>query len=251
MKKTKEIVSKITKNGFYIILFLCICAIGISGYVMFYTPEASQDALSFTDEVEEFSFPEQSVMDFEPVISSEPLDIPEEKAQEPEVKAEAPKADKPKESAPSKKASSAVKVIDEEDKKISYVKPVEGEVSLPFSGDELIRSKTMGDWRTHAGVDISAPSGTKVCAIADGTVTEVYEDEMMGHTVKIRHKEGCVSTYSNLMKGIVVKKGDKVKAGQVIGGIGESAIAECMEVPHLHLELCENNLNIDPMTVIG
>lgn len=251
MKKTKEIVSKITKNGFYIILFLCICAIGISGYVMFYTPEASQDALSFTDEVEEFSFPEQSVMDFEPVISSEPLDIPEEKAQEPEVKAEAPKADKPKESAPSKKASSAVKVIDEEDKKISYVKPVEGEVSLPFSGDELIRSKTMGDWRTHAGVDISAPSGTKVCAIADGTVTEVYEDEMMGHTVKIRHKEGCVSTYSNLMKGIVVKKGDKVKAGQVIGGIGESAITECMEVPHLHLELCENNLNIDPMTVIG
>ncbi len=250
MKKFKEIASEATKKGFYIILFLCICAIGVSGYVMFSEPEISEDVLSYTDTVEDFSFPEPSGMDFEPVMLPELTEVEKEK-KEPERKEEDQDSAKVQ-SRPTQKAVPTVKKqeIEVEPREISYQKPVEGEVSLKFSGDELIKSKTMDDWRIHTGVDISAPSGTKVHAIAAGTVTEVFEDEMMGYTVKIRHKEGCVSTYSNLMKGIVVKKGEKVKGGQVIGGIGDSAIAECMEPPHLHLELTENNVNIDPMTVI-
>ncbi len=246
MKKIKGSISKITKRGFYIILFLCICAIGVSGYVMFNTPQVSEDVSYYTDASENVPLFEQSVMGFEPVTVP---DIPSvaEKPQDEEPKQE---VKEPEESKPTKKTAVKKERSEPEPKEISYVKPVEGEVSLPFSGDELIKSKTMDDWRVHTGVDISAPSGTKVHAIAAGTVTEVFEDEMMGYTVKIRHKEGCVSTYSNLMKGIVVKKGEKVKSGQVIGGIGDSAVAECMETPHLHLELTQNNLNIDPMTVI-
>ncbi len=250
MKKIKEIASKATKRGFYIILFLCICAIGVSGYVMFNEPQVSDDVLGYTDTVEDFSFPEPSGMDFEPVMLPEITEVEEEK-KEPEQKAEVKDSAKVQ-TQPTQKAVATVKKqeIEVEPKEISYQKPLDGEVSLKFSGDELIKSKTMDDWRIHTGVDIAAPSGTKVHAIAAGTVMEVFEDEMMGYTVKIRHKEGCVSTYSNLMKGIVVKKGDKVKLGQVIGGIGDSAIAECMEPAHLHLELTQNNVNIDPMTVI-
>ena len=248
MKKFKEIASEATKKGFYIILFLCICAIGVSGYVMFNEPQVSDDVLSYTDAVEDFSFPAPGGMDFEPVMLPELTELEEEtKEPEPEVKESAAV-----ETQPAQKAVAAVKKqeIEVEPKDVSYQKPVEGEVSLEFSGDELIKSKTMDDWRIHTGVDISAPSGSKVCAIAAGTVTEVFEDEMMGYTVKIRHGDGRVSTYSNLMKGIVVKKGEKVKGGQVIGGIGDSAVAECMEPSHLHLELSENDVNIDPMSVI-
>lgn len=246
MKKIKESISKITKRGFYIILFLCICAIGVSGYVMYNTPQVPEDVSYYTDASEDVPLFEQGVMGFEPVTVPDVPSVSEkqqEENSEKEIKAT-------EEKRPAKKDTVKKEKSEPEPRKISYVKPVKGEISLPFSGDELVKSKTMGDWRIHTGVDISAPSGTKVHAVAAGTVTEVFEDEMMGYTVRIRHKEGCVSTYSNLMKGIVVKKGEQVKTGQVIGGIGESAVAECMEPPHLHLELTENNVNIDPMTVI-
>jgi len=246
MKKDGKFISKITKNGFYIILFLCICAIGISGYVMFSAPELPDESQVLGDWGDELDFPpiEQKMgFEIEPVVSDTRVELPEEK---PSPK----KKEEPVSEKPVKKAEVKAKPKKNEPKVLSFEPAVEGEVLVPYSGDELVKSKTMGDWRTHNGVDIGAPEGTKVHAIASGTVSDVFEDEMMGHTVVIEHKDGCKSTYSNLMKGIVVKKGQTVKAGEVIGGIGSSAIAESLEPAHLHLELTENGENIDPLSVI-
>ncbi len=248
MKKFVNILSKITKNGFYIILFLCICAIGVSGYVMFSTPEPDDILAESIDDAEQVLFPEQDEFDLqlEQTLSPTPVEIPDKQTEDKPEEKPVPNKEKKEEKAQTAK----VKKEETTPEKIVYVKPLDGDVSLAFSGEELIKSKTMGDWRVHAGVDIAAAEGTKVCAVAKGTVKDVLEDEMMGHTVVIEHATGCTSTYSNLMKGITVKKGDKVESGQVIGGVGTSAQSECLEAPHLHLELTVDNKNVDPMKYI-
>ena len=73
---------------------------------------------------------------------------------------------------------------------------VSGAIAVPFSGEELIKSRTMGDWRIHSGVDIKAELGTDVHAIADGTVKAVENDSMMGNTVRIEHADKTESIYA-------------------------------------------------------
>ena len=68
----------------------------------------------------------------------------------------------------------------------------------PFSVETLSYDRTMGDWRVHAGLDISAVEGTLVSAMRGGAVHDVYEDDMMGTTVVLDHGDGMVSAYSGL-----------------------------------------------------
>lgn len=59
------------------------------------------------------------------------------------------------------------------------VEPLRGEVLTAFSMEELIYSPTMGDWRTHDGIDIAAKAGTTVLAASSGTVRSVTDDTLM------------------------------------------------------------------------
>lgn len=129
-----------------------------------------------------------------------------------------------------------------------YTKPVNGNVTKEFSSDVLVYSVTMNDYRVHNGIDFSASVGNPVGAFCDGEITGIYEDPLMGHTVVIDHGEGLVSVYSNLSsvfpKGIEV--GAKVKSGDVIAGVGESALIECADTCHLHFEVMKDNVYVDP-----
>lgn len=225
MKTTKDFVKQISKNGLYIILFLCISVIGIAGYVMYHTSEPEVPVNEIVEDIP----------DTVTINPYEPVEIPEAtaKMEEPVQKEEKPTPTKTEDEGPQ-----------------GFVTAVRGTVLNAFSGDEMVKSKTFNDWRTHAGIDIAADEGSEVCAIARGTVEKVYEDEMMGYTVVISHENGITSTYSNLMKGVVAKIGQKVKAGDVIGGVGKSAVAESAEECHLHLETTKSGEQIDPMSLI-
>lgn len=126
--------------------------------------------------------------------------------------------------------------------------PVNGEISVDFSDSVPVYSTTMEDWRTHEGVDVLAELGTEVLAVADGTVTNVWEDPFMGMCISIEHSGNAISVYKNLSKeiadGIVV--GCFVKAGDVIGSIGETAMNEIAQEPHLHYELSVNGKIVNP-----
>ena len=65
----------------------------------------------------------------------------------------------------------------------SFILPVEGAVTNPYSQGELVKSKTLGEWRTHDGIDLAAADGTPVVSIADGLVEAVREDARWGNTV--------------------------------------------------------------------
>lgn len=252
MKNQPSFFKNLSKNGFYVILFLCITAVGVAGYVMFQPNEKPEDLVT-TDSMSQTD----SGYDFDSALADKPIDIPQNPPKaEPQPKAS---TDVSKSTAPAKstvkkqvpkKAVAASKSIVLDSEPTSFVSAVSGKIEVPFSGDELVKSQTFGDWRTHSGIDISAKEGTKVCAIAKGVVKKVYADEMMGHTVIIEHADGIQSTYCNLMKGIVVKVGQKVNAGDVIGGVGTSAVAECIQSPHLHLEVSKNGKLVDPISII-
>lgn len=142
--------------------------------------------------------------------------------------------------------------FDEEDNKenMVLVPPLTGKVINGFSNDELVKNKTMNDWRVHNGVDIVAPQGAQVKAIADGEVVRVYFDSMMGQCVEIEHQNNLSSVYCGLNKNVNVKEGEIVEAGKIIGAVGDTAIGETALGPHLHLEMFENGSKIDPLLKI-
>ncbi len=95
----------------------------------------------------------------------------------------------------------------------------------------------------HNGIDISAPYGTEIYAVADGTVIEVSSNYADGNFVTISHGGGVASFYSHVSK-FACKVGDKVKKGQVIAYVGSSGYTTG---PHLNLNVYENNTSVDPM----
>jgi len=93
-------------------------------------------------------------------------------------------------------------------------------------------------YRPHLGIDYAAPSGTPVASIGDGVVTYVGWKGEYGRFVKVRHQNGYYSTYGHLSRyerGI--KRGVKVKQGQVVGYVGVSGLATG---PHLDFRLIRN-----------
>ena len=124
--------------------------------------------------------------------------------------------------------------------------PVSGTTLLEYSVDALAYNPTTRDWRTHEGVDLGAVSGEPVKASCAGTVAAVYEDEALGMTVVISHADGYATHYSNLAELPTVSVGDSVSAGDVIGAVGETALLESGEEPHLHFAVYSGSTPVDP-----
>ena len=126
------------------------------------------------------------------------------------------------------------------------VAPLVGEEVAAFSVDELKYNETLGDWRTHDGIDIAAEVGTQVIAACSGVVTAVRDDDMMGTLVTIAHDDGYEATYANLRSSPGVGEGQYVSAGEVIGAVGSSSIAEFSMPAHLHFSVSKDGVPCDP-----
>lgn len=133
----------------------------------------------------------------------------------------------------------------------TMVRPLNGEVLNDFSAGELVKSKTLNVWKTHDGVDIAGAMDEKVKSMSGGTVTKVYEDQMLGACVIIDHGNGFEGYYCNLSKDIPVAEGQSVSAGTVIGAVGNTAQNEISEEPHLHFAVKKNGEWIDPIALIS
>ncbi|MEN6314099.1 MAG: M23 family metallopeptidase [Clostridiaceae bacterium] len=136
-------------------------------------------------------------------------------------------------------------------KQISFKMPVVGEISLGYAMDKLVYSKTLEEWRAHAGVDIASERGTPVKAAADGVICDVRNDSYYGITVVVDHGSDLKSIYRNLASDETVAVNQKVKQGEVIGSIGNTAMDESSEQPHLHFEVLKKDVNADPMEYLS
>ena len=99
--------------------------------------------------------------------------------------------------------------------------------------------------RPHRGTDYAAPRGTPVYAAGDGRVVEAGYTRPNGNYIFIQHGEQFVTHYLHLHR-LKVKKGTKVKQGQVIGTVGSTGAATG---PHLHYEFLVNGVHRNPRKV--
>lgn len=132
----------------------------------------------------------------------------------------------------------------------TFVKPIEGEISKEYARESLIYSETLKEWITHLGIDIKAERATVVKSAADGTVKHIKNDPRYGLTVIVEHQNGFETRYANLLTTEFVSEGEKVKAGQTLGTVGDSAIYEIVDESHLHFEILKNNENVNPANYI-
>ena len=129
-----------------------------------------------------------------------------------------------------------------------FLLPVQGVLQKQHSAELQVFSDTMGDYRIHLGLDIGTTAGAGVSAMADGVISQVWEDRSMGQCVAIAHGGDSYTIYKNLSPELPesVSVGAVVKAGDVIGTVGESAAVEIADEPHLHVEMTVKGLQVDP-----
>ena len=146
-----------------------------------------------------------------------------------------------------KSTSTAIKKTEKDP---TFQKPIDGEISKEFAKDSLIYSETLKEWTTHFGIDIKAERASVVKAAAEGTVKYIKNDPRFGLTIIIEHSNGFETRYANLLTSEFVSEGEEVKAGQTIGTVGDSAVYEIVDEPHLHFEILKNNENVNPSEYI-
>ena len=218
--------------GFYVTLAVCLLVVGVSGYFLLFDSKDTEPAAEETSQVpesESVAAPAEELEEPEApavveTISPDPVEtktapMPEEEVDDTPVAAEAPR---------------------------TVVSPLDGQVVAAFSVDQLVYNETLGDWRTHDGVDISASAGTAVLAACAGTVAGVEDDPLMGTTVTISHAAGYQTVYASLQEHPSVEIGDSVSAGQAIGAVGDTAAAEAAQGPHLHFSVTRDGDVVNP-----
>ena len=129
----------------------------------------------------------------------------------------------------------------------TFIKPIEGEILKEFSNENLLYSETLKEWTTHTGIDISADMSTVVKSAAEGMVKAIKNDPRYGITVILTHANGYETRYSNLLTAEFIKEGEKVKQGQTIGTVGNTATFEIADNSHLHFEILKNSEYVNPV----
>lgn len=228
----RKVLEFLDSKGFYIVLFLCICIVTATAYVV-----TKRSLSSYIDNVTPTQIPKVAVVDDKPANSTSTANNANTYQYTPSgLKAQ---------------SKVAVQVPEKPNKPVqpkitSISMPVIGEFIKEYAIDSLIYSNTLEQWTTHEGVDISADRGSPVKSACDGVVADIYNDSKYGITIVIDSGSGIKIKYSNLSTDSMVKKGAKVKTGDVISGVGSTAIFESGEPSHLHLEVLLNDKNVNP-----
>lgn len=136
--------------------------------------------------------------------------------------------------------------VKETKKELSFTMPVDGEKSKEYARDNLLYSETLQEWTTHLGIDIKAEKTTVVKAAESGTVKSIKNDPRYGLTIVIDHGDGYQSVYANLLTSEFVVEGENVEKGQSIGTVGNTAVFEIADEPHLHFEILKDSVQVDP-----
>ena len=131
----------------------------------------------------------------------------------------------------------------------SFILPVNGVLSSKHDPDLQVFSPTMNDYRVHLGVDLVTKENAPVYSAADGKVSKIWVDPLMGYCMAVSHSGNCVTVYKNLADTLPqgIAEGVSVRSGQLIATVGDSAMVEVGSEPHLHFEMTVGELAVDPL----
>jgi len=148
----------------------------------------------------------------------------------------------------SKSLDEIVKLAENKEKLLASIPAIQ-----PVKNEDLNRMASGYGWRSdpftkarkkHFGMDFTAPKGTPVYASGDGVIIRADQNSAgYGNHIRINHGFGYVSLYAHLSK-YNVKKGQKVKRGDLIGFVGNTGRSQA---PHLHYEIMKNGNQINPI----
>jgi murein DD-endopeptidase MepM/ murein hydrolase activator NlpD len=120
-------------------------------------------------------------------------------------------------------------------------------VSSGFTESRL--HPVLRDWRAHKGVDLPAPIGTNVRAVADGTIDYIGVQRGYGNVIVVKHDLRHTTLYAHLHTfGPGLEPGSAVRQGEVIGTVGQTGWATG---PHLHFEFHIEGQHVDPMAAVA
>lgn len=270
-KLSKEnLVRFFNKEGFYVVVFLCIAIIATTAvYVMrnnmdYFSRGDGNEINDHYDDHEYFqpenihSSPEDQQQSLEE-DDSENKEIPDEEPKEGEMKND--EKDGVEKARPSgiipenAQAVVSTKLDNGSAKDIlnKMKNPVEStSITMDFSFQSVpVFSTTLNEYRSdHQGIDISAEKGTEVKASMDGKVVEIIQDPRVGMLVIIDHGNEVMTKYGNLDKEVLVTKNQQVKRGDVLGKVGNTAMFEINDEPHVHFEIWKGEKPVDPKDYI-
>jgi len=123
---------------------------------------------------------------------------------------------------------------------LNFIWPVQGRISSLFGLHRFFNGKPRAP---HRGIDIAAKEGRPVRAVADGVVADAGNFFFSGNLLFLEHGKGVMTLYAHLSR-YVVKPGERVKKGQIIGYVGHTGRATG---PHLHFGVLIRGVYVDPM----
>ena len=130
---------------------------------------------------------------------------------------------------------------------IKFIMPVEnGEVIKDFSNTSLKYNSTLKQWESHKAIDIKADDNSDVLAVYDGEVVSIKSTYLLGTVITIKHNDVLQTVYGSLDENVSVSVGETVKKGQKIGKVSQSAKNESNDGSHLHFEVLESGIKVDP-----
>lgn len=126
---------------------------------------------------------------------------------------------------------------------VPFVRPVEGGISSQYGLRRVFNGQPRG---FHKGLDLRSPEGTPIRACADGVVTLADNLYFSGNAVYLDHGLGVATAYLHMSK-ILVRPGESVRRGQVIGLVGATGR---VTGPHLHLSLFAQGQSVDILPLL-
>ncbi len=210
MKKSNgRLIMFIRRNAVYLVLALCIVAVGLSITFMLLSDASVDNTL---DSGKNPPVVETPIEPDDPVVKPDDPTEPTEPVIKP----------------------------------ITFIMPVNDVTAITEYSESMVFNSTLGHYSAHLAVDFFAPEGTEVFAVYDGTVKSVESSLLKGTTVTIDHGNGLYSVYNSLADGGAVTVGQSVKQGDVIGEVSVTNRQEYKNGAHLHFEVTENGTTIDP-----
>lgn len=125
------------------------------------------------------------------------------------------------------------------------LRPVNGEILMPYSMDRSIYFSTMRDYRYNPALVLEAEAGTHISACAAGRVVNIFSNEEIGHAITMDLGNGYQITYGQL-EGINVTLNSYVDKGDMIGSVAVPTKYYCVEGSNLYLAMTKNGQPVDP-----
>lgn len=228
---SSKVVNFLKKEGFYVILFVCLCVVAVVAVV---TVKDNKHSNS--------SAVQQSSVSNNDKLSSQAANSEGKSSLNYDNALQVKKAAKPQNGSPKDNSQSVSKSV-----KTSFTKPVSGTLARGYSENPVYWDST-ASYRPNLGYDIKCDLGTPVMTAMDGKVEKINTASQDGVEVIINHQNGLKTVYSNLDSRVKVTEGQNVTAGTIIGAVGKTTLRSAYEKygDHLHFAVLNGDNFVDP-----